>query len=313
MIHSRTSLLVVCALCCVSACSSDGAGQQDAVPATGIGGTTGGTTASDGRADSSSPTDTPQDGTADPPTNGNGEGGELPVVCDNPLGFEIVNGSIDVFGIAVHGNATDEQLTHGANVLAQWLDNDEDCVVDNQAVVDAIIDADQGGVCLVGGCDTTVFDDELHPPDGGGWPTTSRGFDASVEEIHHVVTQYGYAGAYPSVFGERAGTTLAMALDIARDSTEHNDGVPTSGYGPNAWFHYDDPTCEYNGCQITEYFYWAVTSLLGLQADRCNRIDDEWELCTPDLMMATDAAFMELYNNPEYAMPKVTLDATYRH
>ena len=114
------------------------------------------------------------------------------------------------------------------------------------------------------------------------------------------------------MFGEKEGTTLAQALDIARDSTEHNDGVPESGYGDNAWFHYGDETCEYEGCQITEYFYWAVTSLVGIQKDRCDEIGNEWELCTPEAMKEKDAAFMALYNNPEYTMPKVAPDGSYR-
>ena len=236
----------------------------------------------------------------------NGEGG-------TPT-MEIVNGRIDVFGIPVHGDGTDAQLVHAATILAEWLDNDEDGEVDNQRVLDAIRDANQGGVCVAGGCNTTVFDDELYIPDGvNPWPydPATHRFDASIEEILHIVTQFGYAGAYPEVFGEMAGTEIAMALDIARDTTEHNDGIPLGGYGSNAWFHYDDPTCEYNGCQITEYFYWAITSLVGLQDLRCDDIDGEWELCTPEAMMETDAGFMTLYNNPVYTMPRFRPDGRY--
>jgi len=227
--------------------------------------------------------------------------------------MEIVDGMIDVFGVPVHGDGTDAQLVHAATILAEWLDNDEDGVVDNQKVLDAILAAHQGGVCVVGGCNVTVYDDELYIPDGvNPWPydPATHRFDASVEEILHVVTQFGYAGAYPEVFGEMEGTEIAMALDIARDSTEHNDGVPHGGYGPDAWFHYDDPTCEYNGCQITEYFYWAVTSLVGLQELRCDDIDNEWELCTETLMQQ-DAGFMALYNNPEYTIPRFAPDGNY--
>jgi len=228
--------------------------------------------------------------------------------------FEIVDGMIDVFGIPVHGDGTDAQLVHAATILAEWLDNDEDGVVDNQKVLDAILAGRPGGVCVAGGCNTTVYDDEIYIPDGvNPWPydPATHRFDASVEEILHVVTQFGYAGAYPDVFGEMAGTEIAMALDIARDSTEHNDGVPCSGYGPDAWFHYDDPTCEYNGCQITEYFYWALTSLVGLQELRCDDIDNEWELCT-EALMQQDAGFMALYDNPEYTMPRIAPDGHYR-
>ena len=38
-------------------------------------------------------------------------------------------------------------------------------------------------------------------------------FDASLEEVLHLITQHGWANAYPSDFGEYSGTTLADAVD----------------------------------------------------------------------------------------------------
>lgn len=228
--------------------------------------------------------------------------------------LEIVDGKIDVFGLSVQGKATPVQLTHAANILAQWIDNDEDGKPDNQKVVDAIIAAGQREVGIIGRR-AWVHERDIYLNDSKNpWPydPERRRFDATLEELLHCVTQYGYGEAYPEVFGERVGTTISAALDIARDSTEHNDGVPKGGYGENAWFHYDDPTCEYGGCQITEYMYWAITSLVGIQKDRCDEIGREWELCTPELMKEKDAAFMKLYNNPEYNFPKVAPDGTYR-
>ena len=51
-----------------------------------------------------------------------------------------------VFGIGVYGipckvtGSPDDELLHAANVLAQYLDNDEDGIVDNQLVLDKMIE-----------------------------------------------------------------------------------------------------------------------------------------------------------------------------
>ena len=41
-------------------------------------------------------------------------------------------------------------------------------------------------------------------------------FDATLEEVLHLITFVGFQGAYPDVFGERPGTELAKAMDVAR-------------------------------------------------------------------------------------------------
>ena len=35
-------------------------------------------------------------------------------------------------------------------------------------------------------------------------------------------------------------------------------------YPTDAWYTYNDESCDY-GCQITEYTYWALTSILGVK------------------------------------------------
>ena len=83
-------------------------------------------------------------------------------------------------------------------------------------------------------------------------------------------------------------------------------------YPAEAWYHYDDWTCDY-GCMATEYVYWALTSLLGGQSypGRCDAIDHEWELCTPEQVMATDVAVTALLQESGYVLPTVLPDGTY--
>ena len=99
-----------------------------------------------------------------------------------------------------------------------------------------------------------LYAEETHP--GGA----ARGvFDATYEEILHLITSAGYANAYPDVFGDKSDTAIAKAMDKARGG--HFRRVPRK-YPNGAWFTNDDRTYDY-ACQITEYVYWGLTSILG--------------------------------------------------
>ena len=91
---------------------------------------------------------------------------------------------------------------------------------------------------------------------------------AYLEEILHLVTQVGYANAYPEVFGEFKGSRISMAMDVARGG--YFETVPQI-YPESSWYHYYDKSCDY-ACMITEYFYWSLTSLLGSQINRFDEI-----------------------------------------
>ena len=69
-------------------------------------------------------------------------------------------------------------------------------------------------------------------------------FDATLEEVLHLISDVGYGNAYPATFGERVGSELADAMDIARGGRFRR--VPEQ-YPEEAWYTYD-VSCEY-GCQ----------------------------------------------------------------
>ena len=54
---------------------------------------------------------------------------------------------------------------------------------------------------------------------------------------------------------------------------------------------------------ITEYFYWSLTSLLGAQINRYDKISEEWELNTPK-KMKRDKLMMELLQDEKFQIPK---------
>ena len=123
---------------------------------------------------------------------------------------------------------------------------------------------------------------------------------AYLEETLHLVTQVGYANAYPEVFGEFKGSRISKAMDIARGGFFE---ITPKAYPENSWYHYYDRSCEYS-CMITEYFYWSLTSLLGAQINRYDEISDEWELNTPK-KMERDKLIMELLQDKKYQIPKI--------
>ena len=135
-------------------------------------------------------------------------------------------------------------------------------------------------------------------------------FDASLEEVLHIINNAGHSAAYPSAFGQNVGSDLANAMDIARGGQFMTIPNP---YTANAWYTYDDQTCDYANCQTIEYLYWAITSMLGAQENRLNEIDNEWRLNTRQKVEDTDTAIFTLLTNPIYKIPTVLPDGTYRH
>ena len=105
---------------------------------------------------------------------------------------------------------SDAKLLHAMNIMAQYLDNDEDGTPDNLDVVDELINEQVGMI---------MFADENEAENSRIWDSdlplgnfqelyaeetiiSGSRFDASLEEVFHLITDIGYEGVYPSVFGE---------------------------------------------------------------------------------------------------------------
>lgn len=256
-----------------------------------------------------------------------GAGLEVGAVPESEPGFApYFDKHVGVFGLNVFGTAAvpDEDILHAAAVLAQYLDNDEDGEADDPAILLALQQAQGGPASMVMFAteweleSSGIFDSNLderavqdlyatetHP--GGSSPGV--GFDATLEEVLHLVTHHGWATAYPADFAEEPGTTLTNAMDVARGGQFIN--LPDT-YPEEAWYHYDDATCTYD-CMATEYLYWALTSLLGAQGypGRCAEIEHEWELCSPEAVQAQDTAITALLQGLGYDLPTVLPDGTY--
>lgn len=235
----------------------------------------------------------------------------------------------DVFGVKIVATerTDDDKVVHAANVLAEYLDNNEDGAIDDEAVHRVLI---EGGAFLV------MFDTERERrraridrrrieregfqigqdlygeetlPNGPPHVNRRGRFDGAIEEVLHLVSN-GWCEAYPDDFGYEAGSRLTDAMDLARAGRFYD--VPRR-YPPEAWYHYDDTTCDYE-CMAAEYLYWALTSLLNGQnyPGRAEEIAVEWECPTPDSLRQRDSAVYELLTDEQFALPKTLPDGKYQ-
>ena len=226
----------------------------------------------------------------------------------------------EVFGVKIYAteNVANDKIFHAASVLAQYLDNDEDGVVDNELVLNELVEKK---VWLLMVENESELDAAIRiPPMGKPFQDLhdeevtlingSPRFDASLEEVLHLITQHGYAEVYPNIFGENKDSEIAKAMDMARGGYFKN--VPNS-YPSNAWYTYDDKTCDYS-CQITEYTYWALTSILGGQnyPGRLDEIKQEWRLNTKEKVKNNDPIVFSLMTDPQFSLPTNIPDGKYR-
>jgi len=227
---------------------------------------------------------------------------------------------MSVFGVEILATSKvpDAKLTHSATIMAEYLDNDENGVADDSTVIAKLLEAQATLVMFENEAEMESFEGEPDSyaiqdlyaeetlPDGS---SLANGFDATLEEVLHLISSRGYAAAYPAALGESSGSELCDAMDISRGG--QFTSVP-SAYPSGAWYHYDDATCDYE-CMATEYFYWALTSHLGGQSFRKNDSDLalEWELPTPELFKNGDTMMYSLLTNTQYKLPTRLPDGKY--
>ncbi len=245
----------------------------------------------------------------------------LALSADDPLSSSFSKYT-DVFGVRTYATqgVANSKLIHASKILAEYLDNDENGIADNRQVVQSIInnnasmamfrneseqntfDFDQmldGGMRI-----QNLFDDETHING-----SANGLFDASLEEVLHLITDYGYAQVFPSALSVTETSELTTAMDIARGGTFT---VIPEQYPSGAWYTYYDETSDYS-TQATEYFYWGLTSYLGGQqfAGRKESIQDEWTLNTKELIQSTDTLLFNIISSEELGLPAILPNGVY--
>ena len=235
---------------------------------------------------------------------------------------------VDVFGVQVLATArvSDRKVLHAAHVAAQYMDNDEDGEIDDPRAHAELM---QGRAFLVMAATERAFHDldlDRQALEDKGFrigqdlygeetlpmgPPHVRGrgrFDASLEEVWHLISN-GWEAAHPEAFAYQPGSKLCDAMDLARGGRFRR--MPRR-YPTQAWYHYDDRTCDYS-CMAAEYFYWTLTTLLNGQdyPGRAEEIADEWECPTPESLAERDPTVYALLTDPRWALPRVLPDGSY--
>jgi hypothetical protein len=228
---------------------------------------------------------------------------------------------LDCFDIYAEQSVSDAKVLHVAAVAAELLDNDENGVVDDINIFNSLQDnhalmpvfSYDGNSCMDDfedhyngdGVSAVLYRNEIDPSNPGHW-----GDDATVEEVVHTINHVGHVNVYPSYFDITPNSSvMSDAMDIARGGQFLS--IP-SQYPEEAWYHYDDWTCDYE-CMAIEYMYWSIVSNMGIldDAQTCTGIDNEWELCTEELFSSTDIMMHELITDPVHKIPQLAPDGNY--
>ena len=235
---------------------------------------------------------------------------------------------VKVFGLFIQATkrVPDNKLIHAADIAADFLDNDRDGKPDNPTINDELWKNRSAVVMSYNELELKklfnkfegLFDNYALQglfatetlPNGGPHNPASSKFDASIEEILHIITSIGYARVYPEIFGEKKGSKLTISMDKARGG--YFLKVPER-YPSGAWYSYYDRTCDYE-CQATEYIYWALTSLMNGQnfKMREKNIRHEWKLNTPEKLRSKDKNIVNILTNKKYNLPLRLPDGKYR-
>jgi len=237
-----------------------------------------------------------------------------PNTSDKSLG--VFSKYVDVFGCGIYAEkgVPDEKVLYAASIWAELLDNNEDGKVDDPFLLKVLREKNAFMPIFLKeesssmkkffknykgeGVSAVLWESEIDPSQPGHW-----GDDATIEEILHTINAVGHSSIYPKAFGLKPNTSLLTnAMDKARAGQFMK--FPKS-YPKNAWYHYDDSTCDYQ-CMAIEYLYWMIVSNMEILNDSktCNRIDNEWELCSSKLLSSKDLMGYSLITSPKYKIPQ---------
>ena len=230
--------------------------------------------------------------------------------------------SEDVFGVRIFAteNVEQKRFSHAANILREYLDNDNDGRVDSKKLVRSLR---REKACMTLFEDESELDSFLNKHERRLERTglkfqdllndeiilssdQSTRFDASLEEVFHLISDYGYSQINPKAFGYTKDSIIGELMTDARGG--HFPKTPKK-YPEGAYYTYNDKSCDYE-CQHSEFIYWGLTSYLGGQdgPGRFDEIRQEWKLNTPSKIEASAPDLYDFLSNPDLGLPTVLPD-----
>ena len=223
--------------------------------------------------------------------------------------------SVEVYGIPVMRTALASRaaMIHAANLLAGYLDNDYDGVVDDATMYAEFINGDKGLVVYANSADetvinaalgswkartTSVFEDEMNDFQGD---SVDGNRDQTLERIlRYFLVKQGYTVAYSDTLGTDRPTDLTVAMDNARGGFQAG-GLPSYNYPPFAW--YTDPTGLSYEDLVYEYFYLALSTYAGSNTWRDADIEDLWTPASPIDLRLADGIVIGIIESDDYNLP----------
>jgi hypothetical protein len=216
-----------------------------------------------------------------------------------------------VFGIHIFAQTTypETKFSYAAHVMASYLDNNADGVCDSQAVCDKLV-ANKAAIFMhTDDRSQKAMIDSIDVQKSLGLHvtailacTTAQGQssrrlssvdkcrDTTLEEVLYLIFHQGISQVAPISFGTTRGSRIANCMDVARGG--YYPDQPPNKYGDGAWFKNTDRLCTY-ACQVVQYQYWALTSLLGMQGSQCAQ-DGSWTACNDAQLKSTDTCVRNL-------------------
>tara|TARA_Y100000590_G_scaffold21391_1_gene24825 strand:- start:5419 stop:6243 length:825 start_codon:yes stop_codon:yes gene_type:complete len=222
-------------------------------------------------------------------------------------------------------------LDHAKKVMDKLIDYNEDGIVDNQQAIDKVINTGSVYAVFRSGREERKFEEHFYTDEmldefdelceelrdevkcitiaeekfgtflavfTNEMNLGDSGWDPTIEEGLHLITHMGYAHAYPDIFGQHKDSYIAKLMDEARGGYFEK---ARRNYPSGAYYTYDDRSCDYS-CQITEFTYWAITSLRGQQAERSKDIKHEWKLNTPEKLSQSAPDLVALLSDKKYGI-----------
>jgi len=205
----------------------------------------------------------------------------------------------DAILICATEGVDEDKLIHAANVVAEWLDNDEDGQADESRLIKSLQANYPVLIMTQTGADNLTGDQIDHLlnifagyrlQDLGAQETNpvNGERDASQEEIHHLIINAGWQTLLPDIFSEIASdnSLLYQAWQLA----------DTNGH-----YYYDDPTCD-DSCKVTEFVYLATAAYLGAGAE-LDLASDEMRLKDQAALTESIPAIIQIFESEDYVYP----------
>ncbi len=215
-------------------------------------------------------------------------------VSNSPLGMfdksAVIFDAITIYG--TNGVPT-KKLRHAANVTAQWLDNNQDGIIDDKDLQQTLIKNNPTVVMSGTGFGSVqyaqifaAFSNSVLQDLSAEETNNPNRRDASQEEIHHIIMNAGFQKMLPKIFNDQKsdGSTLYKIWKYADD---------------NGYYAYDDPTCD-DACKTTEFVYLATAAYLDSQADL---FSDEMRVKTRAALKEKLPGIIEIFESKAYVYP----------